>query len=82
MGVVPIITPLVDLTFYNPLEENKHYITAANPEEVKEKINNITKENWEEMSNNGIKWYEENCSIEGSFNITNKILNENNVKII
>ena len=46
------------------------------------KINNITKENWEEMSNNGIKWYEENCSIEGSFNITNKILNENNVKII
>jgi hypothetical protein len=82
MGVVPIITPLVDLTFYNPLEENKHYITASNPEEVKEKINNITKENWEEMSNNGIKWYEENCSIEGSFNITNKILNENNVKII
>jgi len=79
MGVVPVITPLVGLTFYNPLEENKHYITASNPEEVKEKINNITKEKWGEMSNSCIEWYEKNCSVEGSFNTTIEILKNNKI---
>jgi hypothetical protein len=82
MGVVPIMTPLVDLTYYSGLIEGIHYIKVETPAEIKYKIKNIGKPHWEELSNNGIKWYEENCSIEGSFNITNKILNENNVKII
>ena len=78
MGVVPIITPLVDLTYYNPLTEGKHYIRVDNPYEVKDKIKEITKEHWVEMSNNCIEWYETNCSVEGSFKTTIQILKENN----
>ncbi len=74
MGVVPIITPLVDLTYYNPLEEGKHYIRVNTPEEISNKIKNTTKEKWEEMSNNCIEWYEKNCSVQGSFNTTMEIL--------
>jgi hypothetical protein len=81
MGVVPIITPLVDLTYYNPLIEDVHYIKVNNPSEIKDKIKNIGKHKWEEMSNNGIKWYEKNCSPNGSFVTTCEILEKNNIKI-
>lgn len=80
MGVVPLVTPLVDLTYYNTLIENKHYIRINNPEEIPKKINKIKKEQWEEISNNCVNWYEKNCSINGSFDTTIKILNENNIK--
>lgn len=79
MGVVPIITPLVDLTFFNPLTEGKHYIRVNQPSEIKEKISKISQQQWEEMSNNCIEWYESNCSINGSFNTTIKILEKNNM---
>lgn len=77
MGTVPIITPLVDLTYYNTLEENKHYISVEHPSQIKDKINNISKDQWTNMSNNVIKWYEENASIKGSFNTTMEILEKN-----
>ena len=79
MGVVPIITPLVDLTYYNKLIENKHYITVTNPNEIENKIKSISKDSWEEMSKNCIEWYEDNCSVNGSFNTTIKILEKNNI---
>jgi hypothetical protein len=79
MGVVPIITPLVDLTYYNKLIENKHYIRVTNPDEIENKINSISKDIWEEMSKNCIEWYEDNCSVNGSFNTTIKILEKNNI---
>jgi hypothetical protein len=81
MGVVPIITPLVDITYYDKLIENKHFIRVDNPDEVKEKIKKISKNQWEEMSQNCILWYEKNCSLIGSFETTMKILEENNIKI-
>lgn len=41
-GTVPIITPEVSIKSYmNPPIENVHYITANNPEELKEKISVI-----------------------------------------
>ena len=79
MGVVPIITPLVDLTYYNKLIENKHYITVTNPNEIENKIKSISKDIWEEMSKNCTEWYEDNCSVNGSFNTTIKILEKNNI---
>jgi len=79
MGVVPIITPLVDLTYYNKLIENKHYITVTNPNEIENKIKSISKDIWEEMSKNCTEWYEDNCSVNGSFNTTIKILEKNNM---
>tara|TARA_B110000305_G_scaffold215880_1_gene253791 strand:- start:566 stop:1381 length:816 start_codon:yes stop_codon:yes gene_type:complete len=74
MGVVPIITPLVDLTYYSKLEENKHYIRVNSPREIKQKINDTSQYQWGEMSNNCIDWFEKNCSTEGSFNTTIEIL--------
>lgn len=78
VGTVPIITPLVDVTYYNPLIENKHYIKVDTPQQVNDKINNISQEEWEYMSNNCLKWYEKNASINGSFNTTIEILEKNN----
>lgn len=75
LGVVPIVANDVDLTFYNQLEEGKHYLRVNTPEEVKPLISTITEEKWNEMSKAGLQWYEENCSTIGSFITTMKILN-------
>ncbi len=74
-GVVPIITPGVDTTYYNDLVENKHFVRVSSPEDI-DKVTKIDKEEWEALSNNCISWYEENCSSNGSFSTTCKILNE------
>ena len=74
LGVVPIITPGVDLTYFNPLIKDKHYIFIDNPSHLKNTISQIGQTKWEEMSLSCISWFEENCSIQGSFNTTQKIL--------
>ncbi len=76
LGVVPIITPEVDIkSFSIPPTENIHYITVSNPEDIPFKIKNITPQKWTEMSNNCIKWYMENCHSDVFFNlILSKIL--------
>ena len=79
LGVVPIITPGVDLTYYNPLEEGVHYIKVNSPGEIKEKINSISDDEWEDMSEAGLEWFEKNASIKGSFNTTMEILKNNNL---
>jgi hypothetical protein len=76
LGVVPIFTWDTFNDYYEPLVENKHYFYAKNPREVKEKINSCSRDQWEEMSKQCIDWYNRNCSIEGSFLTTLKILNE------
>lgn len=81
MGVVPIITPLVDITYYNQLKEDKHFIRVDEPAEIPKKIKNISKNQWEDMSNNCVDWYESNCSIIGSYETTIKILKDNNIII-
>lgn len=81
MGVVPIITPLVDLTYFNPLTEGVHYIRVNHPNEIKEKIKKISRQQWEDMSNKCIDWYETNCSLKGSFNTTIQILEKNKILI-
>ena len=74
-GTIPIITSDVDIdNYYNPPIESIHYIRVSKPEDIKAKINAITQEKWEQMSNACIKWYNENCSVKGSFNTTRKII--------
>jgi hypothetical protein len=74
-GTVPIITQEVDIdNYYNPPIEGIHYIRVSRPEDIPTKINAITREKWEQMSNACIQWYHENCSVEGSFIITKKII--------
>lgn len=76
LGTVPIFTSGVSTDYYNKLEENKHFLYAETPSEAIDKIKNCTKEKWEYMSNECIKWFEENSSPIGVFNLTQKIINE------
>jgi len=68
MGTVPIITADVSLYFNDPLIENKHYIRIDNPNDYKNKIDSITKEQWTEMSNNCKKWYMKNIHSKNGLN--------------
>tara|TARA_R110001592_G_scaffold115220_8_gene315582 strand:+ start:1849 stop:2640 length:792 start_codon:yes stop_codon:yes gene_type:complete len=76
MGTVPIFTEGVYTDYPEPLIENVHYVCGKNSEISLEKINSMTKKQWQYMSNNCIDWFERNCSIEGSFNTTTEIINE------
>lgn len=78
-GTVPLITPDVDLTYYNKLKENVHYFNIKTSEDIKKILDNTTKEKWEAMSKACIEWYEQNSSVKGSFDTTMKIINENYV---
>jgi len=70
-GTIPIITPEVQLKYYiNPLEENIHFIRVSNSDEYKEKIKNISQENWIEMSKSCIEWYKNNVNSKNAWNIT------------
>jgi len=76
LGVVPIFTPGVSRMYYRRLKKNVHYLYAETPEDVPEVIKNCSKKQWEELSKAGKKWYEENCSILGSFKTTMTIVQE------
>jgi len=69
LGTVPIVTPEVSIKSYmNPPEENIHYLTAKDPIELKEKINNTTEKQWELMSNNCYNWYQINVHSKNAMN--------------
>ena len=74
VGTVPIYTEGCSLDFYNSMKEGVHYLFAKNPVEAKEIISNISESEWKELSDNGIDWYNENCSRQGSFKTTKTIL--------
>ncbi len=74
LGVVPIVTDGVDLTYYEHLTEDVHYLRVSTPEEIEPLIRNISDEKWNAMSNACLEWYERNCSPRGSFETTMKIV--------
>ena len=75
LGTVPIITQGVDVTHYDePLIENVHYIYAENGDDLRQKIFGMTEIEWIRMSQNGLEWYERNCSPQGSFDTTMRII--------
>jgi len=76
MGTVPVFTQGVSVDYHEPPVENEHFLYAETPQEVLEKINKLSDEEWEQMSSNCIKWFERNCSVEGSYNITKEIIND------
>lgn len=60
-GTVPIVTPEVTVSSYmEPLIENIHYILVKTPEELKQKIATIDKEQWTKMSKSSYEWYQRN----------------------
>lgn len=70
-GVVPIITPGVDMKNYLvPPKENIHYFVANSPEEVQSIIRTTTPEQWTMMSVAGREWWRMYASAEGLFRLT------------
>ena len=60
-GTVPIITTDVCISSYmDPPKENVHYIFVNSPNELENKINKISQEQWEKMSKNCYDWYQKN----------------------
>lgn len=74
-GVVPIFTRGVDTKYYEPLLEDIHYLYAETPERVIDVIKSCSKNQWRQLQANCLDWYFRNCSREGSFEITQKIIN-------
>ena len=61
LGTVPLITSEVCITSYmNPPIENVHYIKIEDANQLKNKLNKITEEEWEIMSKNCQEWYLKN----------------------
>jgi hypothetical protein len=70
-GVVPIITPGVDMKGYLvPPMKGIHYFTASTPEEVRTIVENTKPEQWLRMSIAGRKWWNLYASAEGLFRLT------------
>lgn len=74
LGVVPVVTEEVCMTYHDPLIEGEHYFRIKNPDEFSKIVNSTSKFKWKEMSYNCIEWYDKNCSRKGSFQTTEEIL--------
>ena len=74
-GTVPVCAPEVDMENYaNPPKEGVHYLRISSPEDALEKLSHISEECWQNMSDAGRLWYKENCSVDGLWNLTKKLI--------
>jgi hypothetical protein len=70
-GVVPIVTPDVDMKGYLvPPVEGVHYFTAKTPADVAALISKISPLQWTRMSIAGRRWWTNYASAEGLFRLT------------
>ena len=75
MGVVPLVTPEVDVSsYYHPPMENEHYFMVTSPEDVKRIVSETSEETWTRMSEACREWYRQNASPRGSFEVTKQII--------
>jgi hypothetical protein len=73
-GTVPIVSPEVDMTHYHsPPEEGVHYFRVQTPIQAKILSETTSTEKWEEMSLACKKWWRENASANGLWNLTKKL---------
>lgn len=71
VGTIPLVAPDCDLDSYtNPPVEGVHYFRVKTPEEITNIVKNTAENVRKEMSRNCVKWWEENCSVRGSFRTT------------
>ena len=73
-GTVPIITKGVDVTYWQPIVEGRHYLYAESPDQVQDLIESCSVHKWKEMQAECIDWYIKNCSREGSLETTQLII--------
>jgi hypothetical protein len=71
MGCVPVVDKEVDISLYaNPPQEGVHYIRVESPEEVPVKLAAISEEAWAKMSAACRKWWHDNASCKGMYELT------------
>lgn len=80
-GTIPILTDDYSTKYYNQLQEDVHYLKVSSPEELQQKLETIEAKEYKKISSNCKKWYEKNCSPEGSFEVTMEIVENCNKKI-
>jgi hypothetical protein len=77
MGCVPIAGPDVDMTRYaEPPVEGLHYLRATDPAAAKAALEKITPERWMVMSVACRDWWKRNCSVDGLWKLTQKLLQD------
>ena len=70
-GVVPIVTPGVDMkNYFMAPQKDVHYFVANTPEEVIAIVENTTEQQWSTMSEAGKQWWQRYASAEGLFRFT------------
>jgi hypothetical protein len=75
LGTVPVVTSGVDIYNYaEPLIDGTHVLCVSDHQDAMEKICKISEEKWLEMSEAGFQWWKRNCSIEGSWATTQKLI--------
>ena len=74
MGCVPLLTPDVDVQYYDPLIEGMHYYRVKSPEEAKSVMSQCNQPKWEFMSRAGRRWFKRNATSMGSFRTTKRIV--------
>lgn len=78
LGCVPVCAPEVDMDSYAvPPVEGIHYLRVSSPEDALNKVHAVSKEGWEEMSAAARSWWQENCSVAGSFALTKRLIEQN-----
>ena len=74
-GTVPVVSLEVDMTHYaNPPVEGLHYVRVQNPDDLKNKLSQIDDDVWYRMSQACKQWYKENCSVDGIWKLTNRLI--------
>jgi hypothetical protein len=70
-GVVPIVTPGVDMKGYLvPPKEGIHYLRVETPEQIPKLLASISAEKWTLMSHAGRNWWRTFASAEGLYRLT------------
>jgi hypothetical protein len=65
MSCIPLMSN--SMAFSEALKEGEHYLTESK--------DTFSREDWERMSSNGHAWWKRICSCEGSFELTQKLVN-------
>lgn len=74
LGVVPIVTPGIDMTNYAvPPIEGVHYLRASTPEEAAAIVKDVTGEKWKEMCLACLKYYYDHLSPEAAWKLTKEL---------
>ena len=80
LGTVPVVAPDVDMDNYSdPPQVNVHYIRLMTyvPKQAKEMLDSISDEQWKTMSANCHAWWKKNASVDGLWNLTQKLSSVN-----